>query len=352
MVVQSAKAAKAAGAASTAEIRDFTSVDQLPRQDPHSTVDVAVSHSTLNYKDGLIVLGKPGVVKEFPIVPGIDFAGTVRSSRAEGLREGDAVVLTGNKSGQYFDGGYSQRVACQAEWLVPVPAPFSAADAMTIGTAGVTAMMCIQHLEGAGELRPAHGPVLVTGAAGGLGQIAISILAKRGYEVIASSGRADEQRAALTALGATEVIGRLEAQEKPLGPQRWAGVVDSVGGTTLAAAAAQTMYRGAIASAGVAGGGGFESSVYPFILRGVRLLGVDSTMPWNLDGYPDEPERWRAWRKERLGLWEDLADSITPHALAAVSSGSIGLPQVPEYAQRILDGKVAGRLVIEIEPEE
>lgn len=163
MVVQSAKSAKAAGV-QTAEIwENVGDAAQLPRQDPLANVEVKVSHSTLNYKDGLIVLGKPGVVRDFPIVPGIDFAGVIRSSRSSGVREGDAVVLTGNKSGQYFDGGYSQRATCQAEWLVPIPAPFSTADAMTIGTAGVTAMMCIQHLEGAGELRPSHGPVLVTG---------------------------------------------------------------------------------------------------------------------------------------------------------------------------------------------
>ena len=160
-----------------------------------------------------------------------------------------------------------------------------------------------------------------------------------------------EQEASLKALGAAEVIGRLDPVEKPLGAQRWAGVVDSVGGSTLAAAAAQTMYRGAIASTGVAGGGAFESTVFPFILRGVRLLGVDSTLPWRLDGYPDEEARWVEWRKERLRIWDDLADSISPEALKIFSAGSIGLEQVYEHSQLILDGKVAGRLVIDIDPE-
>jgi len=258
-----------------------------------------VTHSTLNYKDGLIVLGKPGVVRNFPIVAGIDYAGVVRASRSAALREGDAVVLTGNKAGQYFDGGYAQRAACQAEWLVRLPAAFDAADAMTIGTAGVTAMMCVRQLERVGGLKADYGPVLVTGAAGGLGQLAVAILAKRGYHVIASTGRVAEQQSLLQSLGATEVIGRLEAVDKPLGPQRWVGVVDSVGGATLAAAAAQTMYGGAIASTGVAGGGQLETTVYPFILRGVRLLGVDSTLPWRLDGYPQDEERWLEWRKVR-----------------------------------------------------
>jgi acrylyl-CoA reductase (NADPH) len=199
----------------------------------------------------------------------------------------------------------------------------------------------------AGELRPSHGPVLVTGAAGGLGQLAIAILKARGFDVIASSGR-PALETHLRALGAGEVIGRLEPEQKPLAVQRWAGVVDSVGGATLAAAIAQTMYRGAVASTGVAGGGELASTVFPFILRGVRLLGVDSTMPWNIAGYPADRERWECWQRERHALWEELEATITPEALQLVSSGTIALEEVYGYSDKILAGKVAGRLVVEI----
>jgi len=209
-------------------------------------------------------------------------------------------------------------------------------------------MMCVLHLERAGEIKPSHGPVLVTGAAGGLGQIAVALLAARGFEVIASTGRVEAQAAHLRKLGATEVIGRLEPEPKPLGKQRWAGVVDSVGGSTLASAVAQTMYRGAVASTGVAGGGAFSSTVFPFILRGVRLLGVDSTLPWDVEGYPPEAERWREWREERKDIWQSLGESLTADTLGLVHSATIGLAEVPNYAQQILKGSVAGRVLIDI----
>ena len=349
MVVRSsAKEAEAAGVPA-AHLEEFSSLDELPRQDPDATVEVDVTHSDLNYKDGLIVLGRPGVVKGFPIVPGIDFAGRVRSSRSPLFAEGDLVALTGNKAGQYFDGGFAQRAACQAEHLVKLPDGMSPAQAMTLGTAGITATMCVLHLERAGELTPAHGRVLVTGAAGGVGQVAVAVLAARGYEVVASTGRAATVGEQLRALGAADVVGRLEGSEKPLQKQQWAGVVDTVGGATLHAALAQTSYRGAVASTGNAGGGAIpHATVFPLILRGVRLLGVDSTMPWNLAGYPQDAARWQRWRDERLDLWRTMAECVPAAAFAALNSQTIGLAQVADEAQRILDGKVAGRVVVDL----
>jgi len=295
----------------------------------------------------MILRGQRGVVRNWPIVPGIDFAGVVRHSHSKLFSEGDAVVLTGNKAGQHFDGGFSERATCQAEWLVPIPPTFDTVDAMTIGSAGFTAMQCISNLEVAGGIRPGDGRILVTGAAGGLGQMAITLLAAKGYEVVASTGRI-ELGAHLTRLGASEVIGRLPAADKPLAAQLWSGVIDSVGGSTLAAALASTSYRGAIASAGVAGGGILESTVYPFILRGVRLLGVDATLPWNVQGFPADPALWRKWRKERLELWAELAALLTTERLALMRSRCIGLDELRRVADAIVVGKVAGRVVVKV----
>ena len=336
---------------------EFASVADLPRQDPDADVEVAVTHTTLNYKDAMIVNGERGVVKDFPIVGGIDYAGVVSKSSSPLWREGDAVVLTGNKAGQFFDGGYAERAACRAEWLVAPPAEFSLAQSMTIGTAGVTAAMCVHYLERFGEVRPSHGPVLVTGAAGGLGQLAIALLAARGFEVVASTGRGATLTKHLEALGASKVIGRLEpeldkrGQPRPLGTQKWAGVVDSVGGSTLATALAQTRYRGAIASPGVAGGGVLETSVYPLILRGVRVLGVDQTMPWDLEGYPRDSERWAEWRAERQQMWRLLAELLDPEKLELVRAGTIGLEDIVEYAPKVIKAEVAGRLLVEVAGE-
>ena len=327
---------------------EFAFTTELPRQDPAADVEVAITHSNMNYKDAMIVLGQKGVVKEFPIVGGIDYAGVVAKSSSSLWKEGDKVVLTGNKAGQFFDGGYADRATCRAEWLVAPPPEFDLAQCMTIGTAGVTAAMCVDYLERLGEVRPSHGPVLVTGAAGGLGQIAIALLSARGFEVVASSGRAEALGAHLRSLGATEVVGRLTAESKPLGKQMWAGVVDSVGGSTLAAALAQCRYRGAIASPGVAGGGELSTTVYPFILRGVRLLGVDQTLPYDVDGYPSDAARWDEWRAERQRMWRILAKSLEPAALSAIHSATIGLAEVPHYAPKIIKGEVAGRLLIDM----
>ena len=280
----SQSASMCAPGAQPTTLQEFESLGDLPRQDAAASVEVDVEYSGLNYKDGLILEGRKGVVREFPIVPGIDYAGTVSRSSSPLFAVGDPVVLTGNKSGQWCDGGYAQRASCVAEWLVRRPVELDAASAMTLGTAGLTAMMCIQHLERFGELAPSRGRVLVTGAGGGVGQLAVALLAARGYEVIASTGRADVLGGRLRELGASQVIGRLELPKGPLGKQAWAGVVDTVGGDALAAALAQTSYGGAVASTGVAGGGALATTVYPLILRGIRVLGVDSTLPWDLEG--------------------------------------------------------------------
>ena len=208
-VVARSKAAVAEGEAAS-QVLEFGSVSELPKQDPAADVEVAITHSCLNFKDAMILLGQKGVVRGngYPIVAGIDYAGTVARSRSPLWQEGDRVVLTGNKAGQFFDGGYSERATVRAEWLVASPPQFSLAQAMAVGTAGITAAQCVSYLEGAGEVRPSHGPVLVTGAAGGLGQLAIPMLRSRGFEVIASTGRKATLGAHLEALGATEVIDR------------------------------------------------------------------------------------------------------------------------------------------------
>lgn len=329
------------------KVLSFDTVADLPRQDPLADVEVAVTHSDVNFKDGMILTGAKGVVKKYPIVAGIDYAGVVVRSANPLWKEGDAVVLTGNKAGQFFDGGYSERATCRGEWLVSPPPSLSLAQSMVVGTAGITAAMCIEHLERVGEVKPSHGPVLVTGAAGGLGQMAVAMLATRGFEVIASTGRS-QLEPHLRGLGASEVIGRLDPDTKPLSDQRWAGVVDSVGSTTLAAALAQTKYRGAVASTGVAGGGDLSATVYPLILRGVRLLGVDSTLPWDVEGYPRDVARWAEWRSERERLWALVGESLPLAALSAIHADTIGLEDAVAYAPRILKGEVAGRVVIDV----
>lgn len=332
----------------TAEVQEFNSVSELPRQDPLADVEVAVTHSDVNFKDGMIIMGQKGVVKQFPIVAGIDYAGVVVRSNNPLWNEGDGVVLTGNKAGQFFDGGYSERAKVRGEWLVAPPPKLSLAQTMLIGTAGITAAQCLVHLEKFGEVKPSHGPILVTGAAGGLGQLAIPMLKSRGFEVIASTGRKASLEAHLMDLGADEVIDRLDPNTRPLAEQRWAGVVDSVGGATLSAALAQTKYRGALACPGVASGGEFNATVYPLILRGVRLLGVDQTMPWDIEGYPKDPERWEVWRQERKDLWEFVADNLPPQAFKATLAGVIGLDDLVDVAPKILKGEVAGRLIVQV----
>jgi acrylyl-CoA reductase (NADPH) len=271
---------------------------------PDADTTVQVEWSTLNYKDGLALTGKSPVVRRFPMVPGIDFAGTVIETSNPAWKVGDRVVLNGWGVGETHCGGLAAKARVKGEWLVPLPASFSARQAMAIGTAGYTAMLCVLALEKHG-IKPADGEILVTGANGGVGSVAIAVLAKLGYQVAASTGRPDEAEH-LKALGASTIVERseLSAPGKPIGKERWAGVVDTVGSHTLANACATTKYSGAVAACGLAGGMDFPATVAPFILRGVTLYGIDSVMaPLTV--------RQEAW--ERLGRDLEIAklDSIT-----------------------------------------
>jgi acrylyl-CoA reductase (NADPH) len=335
----------------TNAMQTFGSLSSLPRQDDHGEVTIRVSFSTLNYKDEMILKGMKGVVPEYPIMPGIDAAGEVVSSDDAAFVVGDRVVVTGNKIGQHFDGGYSQFLRVKSKWVVKVPSQFTLEETMVIGTAGFTAMQCVLHLEDAGDLSPQNGgEVLVTGAAGGVGSMAVAILARRGYKVVASSGRADSLRSYFQELGASRTIGRMAHNPKrPLGDQLWAGVVDAVGSGTLAACISQTVYRGAVASAGVAGGGDLPTSVYPFILRGVRLLGVDSTLPHNVVGYPSDERTQTAFLEERLRTWRALASDLDSRTLGLMHEGTIGLTDVVAWSDRILNGEVRGRVVVNVD---
>lgn len=294
-------------------------------------VVVDISHSTLNYKDGLAIANRSPIVRKWPMVPGIDGAGTVVSSSNPSWKAGDRVVLNGWGVGETHWGCLAGRARLKGEWLVALPAALSARQAMAIGTAGYTAMLCVMALEAQG-LKPGSGEVLVTGAAGGVGSVAIALLSGLGHRVVASTGRPAEA-AYLKALGAAEVIDRasLSAPGKPLQKERWAGVVDAVGSHTLANACAQTRYRGAVAACGLAQGMDFPASVAPFILRSVRLIGIDSVMC-------PLPERRTAW--ERLAGDLDLAklDAMTT---------SIGMGDVVAQAPLILAGQVRGRLVVD-----
>ncbi len=295
-------------------------------------VTVAISHSTVNYKDGLAITGKAPVVRRFPMIPGIDFAGVVETSTHRDFKPGDGVILNGWGVGETHLGGYAQRARVKGDWLVPLPKGLSAAEAMAIGTAGYTAMLCVLALEKHGA-RPDQGPVIVTGAAGGVGTIATSVLAQAGWRVVASTGRPEEAEF-LKGLGAAEIIDRAElsAPGKPLGKERWAAGVDCVGSHTLANVLAQTKYGGAVAACGLAQGMDLPASVAPFILRSVALLGVDSVMR-------PKPERLEAWGR--------LARDLDRKKLAALST-TIRFDQIIDTAKAILEGKVRGRVVAEI----
>jgi acrylyl-CoA reductase (NADPH) len=297
-------------------------------------VVVAVEATTVNYKDGLAITGKAPVVRRWPLVPGIDFAGTVLSSSHADWRKGDRVILNGWGVGETHYGAYAERARVKGDWLVPLPEGITAHDAMAVGTAGYTAMLSVMALERHGIV-PQRGPVIVTGAAGGVGSVAVSILSKLGYHVIASTGRASEE-AWLRDLGAAEIIARdeLTGSAKPLTKERWAGGVDAVGSTTLANVLSMTAYGGAVAACGLAGGMDLPSSVAPFILRGVSLLGIDSVMA------PKEV-RIEAWR--RIGSDLDLAK------LKALSN-TIGFDGIIAAATDIVDGKIRGRVVVDMEP--
>ena len=299
---------------------------------PEGDVTIQVAWSTLNYKDGLAITGKSPVVRRFPMVPGIDFAGTVIESSNAAWKVGDNVVLNGWGVGETHCGGLAEKARVKGEWLVPLPAAFSARQAMAIGTAGYTAMLCVLALEKHG-ITPADGDILVTGANGGVGSVAIALLAKLGYKVVASTGRPAEAEH-LKALGASEVIDRAElsAPGKPIGKEHWAGVVDTVGSHTLANACATTKYRGAVAACGLAGGMDFPATVAPFILRGVTLYGIDSVMA-------PLAVRFEAW--ERLGRDLDISKLDT-------FTREIGLVEAPAVAAELLEGKVRGRVVVDV----
>ncbi len=299
---------------------------------PDGDVTVRVAYSTLNYKDGLAITGKGPVVRKFPMVPGIDLAGTVDASTHAGIAVGDKVVLNGWGVGEGHWGGLAQRARLKGDWLVPLPAAFTPRQAMAIGTAGYTAMLCVMALERHG-VTPANGEVLVTGANGGVGSVAVALLAKLGYTVVASTGRPQEADY-LKALGAAEIIDRaqLSAPGKPLAKERWAGAVDTVGSHTLANVCASMKYRGAVAACGLAQGMDFPSSVAPFILRGVTLAGVDSVM---------------APRAERLEAWRRLAQDLDVARLELMTH-EIGLGEAVATAAALLEGKVRGRVVVDV----
>lgn len=295
-------------------------------------VTVRVEWSTVNYKDGLAVTGKAPVVRRFPMIAGIDFAGTVESSSHASWKVGDRVICNGWGMGETHLGAYAQKARVKGDWLVALPQGMSTRDAMAVGTAGYTAMLSVLALEKHG-LAPASGPVIVTGAAGGVGSVAIAILSKLGYHVIASTGRMAEE-GYLKSLGAADIIDRneLSASGKPLGKERWAGGVDSVGSTTLANLLAMTKYGGAIAACGLAAGMDLPSSVAPFILRGVCLLGIDSVM------CPID---------RRKQAWSRLASDLD-HAKLAEITQEISLDEVVALAPKILAGQVRGRTVVKI----
>lgn len=299
---------------------------------PEGDVTVSVEWSTLNYKDGLAITGKSPVVRRFPMVPGIDFVGTVTSSSNPAWKAGDHVILNGWGVGETHCGGLGEVARVKGEWLVALPKGILARQAMAIGTAGYTAMLCVMALQKHG-VKPADGEILVTGANGGVGGVAIALLAKLGYNVVASTGRMEEAEH-LKALGATTVIDRAElsAPGKAIGKERWAGVVDAVGSHTLANACATTKYGGAVAACGLAGGMDFPATVAPFILRGVTLYGIDSVMaPMAL--------RQQAWARLAKDLDMTKLDSITKE---------IGVDAVISTAAALLEGKVRGRVVVNV----
>ena len=299
---------------------------------PDADVTVRVGFSTLNYKDALALTGRSPVVRKFPMVPGIDVAGTVEASRVPGFGPGDRVVLNGWGLGETHFGGLAERARVPADALVKIPPPFDERQAAAIGTAGFTAMLSVLALERHG-VTPGSGEILVTGAAGGVGSVAIALLARRGYTVVASTGRTAEAPY-LSSLGAARVQDRAElsAPGKPLGPERWAGVVDTVGSQTLANACASTRARGAVAACGLAGGMDFPVTVAPFILRGVALYGIDSV---------------RAPRQLRLEAWARLATDLDAGKLRAMTT-EIGLAEALAAASDLLGGKVRGRIVVDV----
>ncbi|MEM7215489.1 MAG: MDR family oxidoreductase [Pseudomonadota bacterium] len=295
-------------------------------------VTVSVNATTVNYKDGLAITGKSPVVRHWPMVPGIDLAGTVIQSASDKFSEGDKVLLNGFGVGEVHWGGYAGHARLSSDWLIPLPSALSAKQAMGIGTAGYTAMLCVMALEKYG-ITPDSGPIVVTGANGGVGTVAIAILSKLGFEVIASTGRPQESDF-LKELGANEIIDRAELSEpgRPLGKERWAGGVDAVGSHTLANVLAQTNYGGGVAACGLAQGFDLPATVMPFILRGVALLGVDSVM---------------VAREKRIEAWDRLVEDLDLSKLDALTT-EIGFDDIITTAADIVDGKIRGRVVVDM----
>lgn len=304
-------------------------IDQLP----HGDVTVAVEYSTVNYKDGLCIGPGGGLVRKYPHIPGIDFAGVIEESSDDRYAPGDKVVLTGWRVGEAHFGGYSQKARVRADWLVPLPDGLSTRQAMAVGTAGFTSMLAVMALQDHGVV-PGNGPVLVTGASGGVGSVATAILANLGYEVAAVTGR-PETADYLRDLGATQIVAREEINEtvkRPLEGETWAGCIDAVGGDMLARVLGQLKYGGSVAAVGLAGGAGLPTTVIPFLLRGVNLLGVDSVMqPYD--------NRLRAWSRIATDLPMDKLEAMIQPATLA---------DLPALGRDILKGQVRGRVVVDV----
>lgn len=311
----------------TVELKELTHADLMD-----GDVTVAVEHSTVNYKDGLALTGKAPILRKYPLVPGVDFSGTVRASSHAEFKPGDKVVLNGWGVGESHHGGYAARARVPGDWLVHLPDQFSTAEAMAIGTAGYTAMLAAMALEEQG-VRSGDGQILVTGAAGGLGSVAIALLAKGGYTVVASTGRLSEE-SYLKSLGASAIVDRNEFSTpvKPLGKMRWAGAVDSVGSITLANILSQTTYGGTVAACGLAQGSDLPATVMPFILRGVKLIGIDSV---------------HCPKTRRIEAWRRLARDLDKAKLAAMTK-HVKLADVPRIASEIVLGHIRGRVVVDI----
>lgn len=309
---------------------ELTDVDEARLPDGDVTIDV--EYSTLNYKDSLALTGESPVVRRFPMVPGVDLAGTVLRSDSTSLAEGAPVVLNGWGLGEVHWGGYAERARVQHEWLVPLPEPFSTRQAMAIGTAGYTAMLCVMALEDHG-LAPGDGEILVTGATGGVGSVAVSLLSGLGYTVLAATGKPDETEY-LESLGAAGIVDRAELSEpgRPLGKERWSGAIDTVGSHTLANVCASIRYGGAVAACGLAQGMDFPATVAPFILRGVTLAGVDSV-------HCPTPRRIEAWNRLASDLDVDALESMTTE---------VGMSEVIALAPRQLAGELRGRVVVDV----
>jgi acrylyl-CoA reductase (NADPH) len=326
MAFKALLAAKAGEAISTSVV-EMKEQDLMP-----GDVTIVVDYSTVNYKDALAITGRADVIRQFPLIPGIDLAGTVEASSYPGIAVGDRVVANSWGLSQTHHGGYAQKARVKGEWLIKIPAAFSTKDAMAIGTAGYTAMLSVLALEHGG-LTPQRGDILVTGANGGVGSIAIAILSDLGYRVVASTGRLEEGDY-LRSLGAAEIIERRTLSEPgpPIASERWAGAVDSVGSRTLANVLAQTQYRGVVAACGLAQGLDLPGSVLPFILRNVTLAGIDSV---------------NAPQEARLEAWSRLARDLDLSKLARTTQ-VVGLAEVPDVVGRILEGKVRGRTVVDV----